>query len=73
MIGVRPLAMVFVFVPFLALYLFVWWRLISKTGHPGWMALLFLIPLVNVGFVIYLAFSEWPIEQELKRLQQPRN
>ncbi|MDQ0085733.1 hypothetical protein J2W35_006113 [Variovorax boronicumulans] len=25
------------------------WRIVARTGHPGIMAILFLIPLVNIG------------------------
>ncbi len=46
----------------------VWWRILSKTGHPGVIGLLMWIPLVNFILLFWLAFSEWPIE---RRLQPP--
>ena len=55
--------------PFAVLYVFVLWRMVAKTGNHGALALLFLIPLANIGLALYLAFTEWPIEQELKRLR----
>jgi hypothetical protein len=71
MIGMRPIEVILLVCVFLALYVFVLWRLVSKTGHPGGLSLLLLVPLVNLAFVIYLAFSEWPIQRELRRLKMP--
>lgn len=36
------------------------WRIVARTGHPGIMAILFFIPLVNVGVLWWLAYSKWP-------------
>ena len=46
------------------------WRLASKTGHPGWVGLLCCIPLLNILMIAYFAFSEWPIEFELKHCKE---
>jgi len=45
--------------------LFVWpvWRIVTKMGYAGILALGFFIPIVNIGLVLFLAFSEWPIER----------
>jgi hypothetical protein len=59
--------------PLAALYVFVLWRLVAKTGNHGALALLFLVPLANIGLALYLAFTEWPIEQEVKRLRADRS
>jgi hypothetical protein len=58
--------------PLAALYVYVLWRMVAKTGNHGVLALLFLVPLANIGLALYLAFTEWPIEQELKRLRADR-
>jgi hypothetical protein len=68
--GLRLPELVLLVIPLLALYLFVLARLVGKTGHSSWLGLLFLIPLVNVGFILYLAFTEWPIQKELDRLRE---
>jgi Zn-dependent protease len=47
----------------------VHWKLIQKTGNNGAISLLLLVPLVNIGVYLWLAFSEWPIEAELKQLK----
>lgn len=36
------------------------WRIVTRTGHPGAMAILFFIPLVNVGMLWWLAYGKWP-------------
>ncbi len=36
------------------------WRICSKAGYPGLLSLLILNPLVNVVFLYFLAFSQWP-------------
>jgi hypothetical protein len=49
------LAAVFVIVPA--------WRICSKAGYPGWLALLFLLPIANLVLWYFLAFAEWPLER----------
>jgi hypothetical protein len=53
-----------------SVWIFALWRLVSKTGNPGVLSLLFLIPLVNFVLLLYFAFAEWPIEREIKALRQ---
>ena len=50
--------------------LYCLWRLVSKTGSPTWLSLLFLVPLVNVILLLVFVFSEWPVEQELARYRR---
>ncbi|MDP9894990.1 hypothetical protein J2W32_003748 [Variovorax boronicumulans] len=33
------------------------WRIVARTGHPGIVAILFSIPLVNVGVLWWLAYG----------------
>lgn len=54
----------------IALQVWVFWRIFSKAGHPGALSLLMLVPLVNVGMLIYLAVGEWPVLQELAVLRR---
>ena len=53
------------------LCLFAWpaWRVCRKTGNSGLLGVAFLIPVVNIIVWLYLAFSEWPIERELRDLK----
>ena len=41
------------------------WRICAKAGVPGWYGVAVVIPMVNVLFVLFLAFAEWPLEREL--------
>ena len=50
----------------LILSLVINWRIAEKAGFPGAGSLLMLIPLANLFVVCYFAFSEWPIERELR-------
>ena len=36
------------------------WRICTRIGYSPWLSLLILVPLVNIGFIYFLAFSEWP-------------
>jgi hypothetical protein len=38
------------------------WRICKRVGHSPWLSLLVLLPLVNLVFIYYLAFSQWPAE-----------
>ncbi len=49
---------------------FIWWRIFAKAGYPGALALLMLVPLVNLGLLCVLAFAEWPIQRELAQLRR---
>lgn len=43
-----------------AVPIIAYWKIISKTGHPGPIALLMLLPLVNIIIIYWLALAEWP-------------
>jgi hypothetical protein len=45
-------------------------KIISKAGYSGWFVLLGLIPLVNLVMFFVFAFSEWPIQKELRHYRQ---
>ena len=41
----------------------------SKAGYPRWHGLMMAIPLLNVVALMVFAFSTWPIESDLLKLQ----
>lgn len=50
----------------IALMIWIYWRIFTKAGYNGALALLNLIPGVGSLIVILiLAFGQWPIENEL--------
>ncbi len=54
--GFMPVVMLL----FLAIVVVPFWRICTKAGYLGWLSLLVLIPIVNMVFVYFLGFSEWP-------------
>ena len=36
------------------------WKIFTKAGFSGALAILMIIPLVNMVMIFYLAFSDWP-------------
>jgi hypothetical protein len=44
----------------IAVVVWPFWRIFSKAGFPGWLAIGMLIPLVNLGLLFYLGFAAWP-------------
>ena len=49
------------------------WRICSKTGFPGGLGLLMLVPVANLILLCVLAFAEWPIERKLREARQGRH
>jgi hypothetical protein len=45
------------------------YRLYQKAGFSGAIGLLMLVPVVNLGVALYLAFAEWPVLAELARVK----
>lgn len=36
------------------------WRICDRVGLSPWLSLLLFIPIANIIFVYYVAFTEWP-------------
>ena len=56
---------------FVICFLIIWplWRICRKTGYGGVLSIGLLVPFLNIAILLYLAFSEWPIERELKQFK----
>lgn len=37
-----------------------YWKILEKAGHPGPLALLFLLPFVGIIMLYWLALADWP-------------
>jgi energy-converting hydrogenase Eha subunit B len=46
-----------------ALLVIPFWRICIKAGYAGALGLLVLVPIANIVFVYFLAFSEWPSQR----------
>jgi len=55
--GLSGLLMIVVYIAILVVPFFQLWK---RTGHSGWIALLMLIPVVNLVMLYVLAFKQWP-------------
>ena len=45
----------------LVIFVWPWWKIFSKAGYPGWLALGMFVPLLNVILIFYFAFADWPV------------
>ncbi|MGA2270224.1 MAG: hypothetical protein ABSH44_17265 [Bryobacteraceae bacterium] len=54
--SIAGLLAIFVLAPILVI---PYWRIFSKAGFSGWLALLILIPIINLILLCYIAFSKW--------------
>lgn len=39
------------------------WRICQRAGYPGWLGLLILLPVVNLLFLYFIAFADWPADK----------
>jgi hypothetical protein len=57
----------------MALLTFAFCRIFHKAGYCWALGLLTLVPLANLIMPFVLAFGDWPVQRELRRLrEQPR-
>jgi hypothetical protein len=52
------------------LYLLAWWRILSRAGFPGPLAVLMLFPPLAVAIWMFFAFAPWPARRELTALRK---
>ena len=48
------------FIVMVMLAVLPFWFIFGKAGHSQWLSLLMLVPLLNIGMLFYLAFSDCP-------------
>jgi uncharacterized membrane protein len=53
----------------IALTVLIYYFIFKRTGMNPWLSLLMLVPIANLVMLLILAFSEWPIEREVKMLR----
>ena len=51
-------------------FIAVWWKIFEKAGYSGALALLMIIPIVSLIMMLVLAFGDWPVQQEVRRLRR---
>lgn len=53
----------------LAVLAVAFWQILRKAGFTPAIGLLMLLPIVNLGVALYVAFTDWPVLAELQRLK----
>ena len=48
------------------------WRILEKLGLPGFLCVLFFLPVVNVVFLAYVAFADRPAKAPPPCLRNPK-
>lgn len=43
-----------------AIAIIPFWRICTRVGISPWLSLLLIVPVANLIFIYYLAFSDWP-------------
>ncbi len=61
---------IFLAVVMAAIAALVYCRIFAKAGFPWALGMLVLLPVFNFFVPIYLAFADWPIQQECRRLRR---
>jgi hypothetical protein len=51
---------ILIFLVMALLPIIAYWKIFAKTGNPGAIALLLLIPLVNLIVLYWMALGDWP-------------
>lgn len=50
-----------------ALIVLPFWFIFSKAGHSKWLALLMVVPIINIIMLYFLAFSSWHSQRETRK------
>jgi hypothetical protein len=58
-----------------AFFIYIWWRILGKMGYFGWyrVGLLVLTVVPGIGIpasLLYLAFFQWPVHEDLELLRK---
>jgi uncharacterized membrane protein YhaH (DUF805 family) len=63
----------FVVLVAVAIKLLICCKIFSKAGYSWALGLLMLIPIVNIIMAFFIAFADWPVQKELRRLKQQQS
>jgi hypothetical protein len=64
---------VFVVLVVIAIKLLIFCKIFSKAGYSWALGLLMMIPIANIIMAFFLAFADWPVRRELRRLKQQQD
>ncbi|HRJ19916.1 MAG: hypothetical protein M9913_12475 [Bryobacteraceae bacterium] len=58
--GVMVIFVIVVVLVFAAIVIIPQWRIFQRAGYSGALALLMVLPLVNLIVLLWFAFADWP-------------
>jgi hypothetical protein len=54
----------------IAIKALIFCKIFSKAGYSWALGLLILVPIANIIIAFYIAFADWPIQKEVRKLRQ---
>ncbi|MHC4462558.1 MAG: hypothetical protein ACYS6W_02680 [Planctomycetota bacterium] len=54
----------------LAVKVLIFCKISSKAGYSWALGLLMLVPIADIILTFYLAFADWPVQKQLRKLKQ---
>ncbi len=61
---------VFVLLVVVVIKAVIFCKIFSKAGYSWALGLLLLVPIANIIMPFFLAFADWPVQQEARQLRQ---
>ncbi len=55
---------------FLILAIVIWCKIFAKAGYGWAFGLLMFVPIANIIMIFVLAFGDWPVQRQLRMVQQ---
>ena len=68
--GKELLLIFFVMILFVSVIVIPFWMICKKAGFLPLLSLLILIPFVNILFIFYLGFADWPSLKQIQKNNQ---
>ena len=54
----------------LAVKVLIFCKISSKAGYSWALGLLMLVPIADIILAFFLAFADWPVQKQLRKLKQ---
>ena len=53
-----------------AIKVLIFCKIFSKAGYSWALGLLMLVPIADIIMAFFIAFADWPVQKELRKLKQ---
>ena len=54
----------------IAIKVLIFCKIFSKAGYSWALGLLMLVPIADIIMAFFLAFADWPVQKQLRKLKQ---